>query len=214
MESGNVELRGGPDKERAPGDGQRLVEVVLSGGAPWGFTLKGGREHGEPLIITKVRGAGRGALGAEGVASRPGGRAAFVLGRGGPGQWAAGAGGSERCSAPAPVGRASVRLLLLAPLSRALCVCVSVCVYTLSPCGLGCVCTLSPCGLGVCVCALCPRVNWGGCALCPPLNWGGGCACLCTLSLCEWACVCMLCPHVNCVCVHVCVRVCEYFIPM
>ncbi|XP_059576911.1 protein Shroom2 isoform X3 [Alligator mississippiensis] len=54
MESGNVELRGGPDKERAPGDGQRLVEVVLSGGAPWGFTLKGGREHGEPLIITKI----------------------------------------------------------------------------------------------------------------------------------------------------------------
>ncbi|XP_057352231.1 protein Shroom2-like [Manis pentadactyla] len=33
----------------------RLVEVQLSGGAPWGFTLKGGREHGEPLVITKVR---------------------------------------------------------------------------------------------------------------------------------------------------------------
>lgn len=39
---------------RAP-DGGRLVEVQLSGGAPWGFTLKGGREHGEPLVITKVR---------------------------------------------------------------------------------------------------------------------------------------------------------------
>lgn len=36
-------------------DGGRLVEVQLSGGAPWGFTLKGGREHGEPLVITKVR---------------------------------------------------------------------------------------------------------------------------------------------------------------
>lgn len=36
-------------------DGVRLVEVQLSGGAPWGFTLKGGREHGEPLIITKVK---------------------------------------------------------------------------------------------------------------------------------------------------------------
>lgn len=36
-------------------DGVRLVEVQLSGGAPWGFTLKGGREHGEPLVITKVR---------------------------------------------------------------------------------------------------------------------------------------------------------------
>ncbi|XP_068928898.1 protein Shroom2 isoform X2 [Petaurus breviceps papuanus] len=35
-------------------DGHRLVEVVLTGGAPWGFTLKGGREHGEPLIITKI----------------------------------------------------------------------------------------------------------------------------------------------------------------
>uniref|UniRef100_A0A8D0GBK8 PDZ domain-containing protein n=1 Tax=Sphenodon punctatus TaxID=8508 RepID=A0A8D0GBK8_SPHPU len=28
--------------------------VLLTGGAPWGFTLKGGREHGEPLIITKI----------------------------------------------------------------------------------------------------------------------------------------------------------------
>lgn len=31
------------------------VEVILRGGAPWGFTLKGGLEHGEPLIISKVR---------------------------------------------------------------------------------------------------------------------------------------------------------------
>ncbi|XP_042312431.1 protein Shroom2 isoform X2 [Sceloporus undulatus] len=39
-----------------PGQGEppNLVEVQLSGGAPWGFTLKGGREHGEPLIITKI----------------------------------------------------------------------------------------------------------------------------------------------------------------
>uniref|UniRef100_A0A8C2Q6D4 Shroom family member 4 n=1 Tax=Cyprinus carpio TaxID=7962 RepID=A0A8C2Q6D4_CYPCA len=29
------------------------VHVQLNGGAPWGFTLKGGLEHGEPLIITK-----------------------------------------------------------------------------------------------------------------------------------------------------------------
>uniref|UniRef100_F6YLT2 Shroom family member 2 n=1 Tax=Monodelphis domestica TaxID=13616 RepID=F6YLT2_MONDO len=35
-------------------DGQRMVEVLLTGGAPWGFTLKGGKEHGEPLIITKI----------------------------------------------------------------------------------------------------------------------------------------------------------------
>ncbi|XP_012401558.1 protein Shroom2 isoform X1 [Sarcophilus harrisii] len=35
-------------------DGHKLVEVLLTGGAPWGFTLKGGKEHGEPLIITKI----------------------------------------------------------------------------------------------------------------------------------------------------------------
>lgn len=35
-----------------------LVEAFLHGGAPWGFTLKGGLEHGEPLIISKVRMAG------------------------------------------------------------------------------------------------------------------------------------------------------------
>uniref|UniRef100_A0ABI0P416 Shroom family member 2 n=1 Tax=Bos taurus TaxID=9913 RepID=A0ABI0P416_BOVIN len=40
--------------EARAADGGRLVEVQLSGGAPWGFTLKGGREHGEPLVITKV----------------------------------------------------------------------------------------------------------------------------------------------------------------
>ncbi|XP_026505331.1 protein Shroom2-like isoform X2 [Terrapene carolina triunguis] len=40
--------------EQRGGDGYRLVEVLLTGGAPWGFTLKGGREHGEPLIITKI----------------------------------------------------------------------------------------------------------------------------------------------------------------
>uniref|UniRef100_A0A3B5LK82 PDZ domain-containing protein n=1 Tax=Xiphophorus couchianus TaxID=32473 RepID=A0A3B5LK82_9TELE len=30
------------------------VHVFLSGGAPWGFTLRGGLEHREPLLITKV----------------------------------------------------------------------------------------------------------------------------------------------------------------
>ncbi|XP_033839989.2 protein Shroom4 [Periophthalmus magnuspinnatus] len=38
------------------------VEVHLSGGAPWGFTLKGGLEHGEPLIITKIEAGGKAAL--------------------------------------------------------------------------------------------------------------------------------------------------------
>lgn len=32
----------------------RPVQVFLSGGAPWGFTLRGGLEHREPLLITKV----------------------------------------------------------------------------------------------------------------------------------------------------------------
>ncbi|XP_036126086.1 protein Shroom2 [Molossus molossus] len=42
------------EAEARTADGGRLVEVQLNGGAPWGFTLKGGREHGEPLVITKV----------------------------------------------------------------------------------------------------------------------------------------------------------------
>ncbi|CAM4547596.1 unnamed protein product [Eretmochelys imbricata] len=35
------------------------LEVLLQGGAPWGFTLKGGLEHGEPLIISKVEEGGK-----------------------------------------------------------------------------------------------------------------------------------------------------------
>ncbi|TDG96102.1 hypothetical protein EPR50_G00236090 [Perca flavescens] len=31
-----------------------LVELLLRGKAPWGFTLRGGTEHREPLLITKV----------------------------------------------------------------------------------------------------------------------------------------------------------------
>ncbi|XP_076159624.1 protein Shroom2 [Alosa pseudoharengus] len=45
---------GGPLITGASDAGCGLVETVLSGGAPWGFTLRGGREHGEPLLITKV----------------------------------------------------------------------------------------------------------------------------------------------------------------
>ncbi|KAJ8407246.1 hypothetical protein AAFF_G00278200 [Aldrovandia affinis] len=40
--------------EQRDGEGWRLVDVLLTGGAPWGFTLRGGREHHEPLLITKV----------------------------------------------------------------------------------------------------------------------------------------------------------------
>lgn len=35
-------------------EGEELVEVLLRGKAPWGFTLRGGTEHREPLVISKV----------------------------------------------------------------------------------------------------------------------------------------------------------------
>ncbi|XP_031440545.1 protein Shroom4 isoform X1 [Clupea harengus] len=37
------------------------IHVQLQGGAPWGFTLKGGLEHDEPLIITKIEDGGKAA---------------------------------------------------------------------------------------------------------------------------------------------------------
>ncbi|KAJ8338290.1 hypothetical protein SKAU_G00372560 [Synaphobranchus kaupii] len=37
------------------------IQVQLQGGSPWGFTLKGGLEHGEPLIITKIEDGGKAA---------------------------------------------------------------------------------------------------------------------------------------------------------
>lgn len=49
-----MERSGDLDQRTREVDGCRLVDVLLSGGAPWGFTLKGGREHREPLLITKV----------------------------------------------------------------------------------------------------------------------------------------------------------------
>ncbi|XP_017278981.1 protein Shroom2 isoform X2 [Kryptolebias marmoratus] len=42
------------DVRTRDGEGWRLVPVFLSGGAPWGFTLRGGLEHREPLLIIKV----------------------------------------------------------------------------------------------------------------------------------------------------------------
>lgn len=35
-------------------EGVELMEVLLRGGSPWGFTVRGGLEYHEPLIITKV----------------------------------------------------------------------------------------------------------------------------------------------------------------
>lgn len=42
------------DQGSRDGDGWKLVDAFLSGGAPWGFTLSGGLEYREPLLITKV----------------------------------------------------------------------------------------------------------------------------------------------------------------
>ncbi|KAM6300294.1 protein Shroom4 [Aegotheles albertisi] len=50
--------------ERAEGrpGAPQYVRVQLQGGAPWGFTLRGGLEHGEPLIVSKVEDGGKAAL--------------------------------------------------------------------------------------------------------------------------------------------------------
>ncbi|XP_051563105.1 protein Shroom2-like isoform X2 [Myxocyprinus asiaticus] len=48
------ERSGSFDEHHGNGEAWKLVDVTLSGGAPWGFTLRGGLEHGEPLLITKV----------------------------------------------------------------------------------------------------------------------------------------------------------------
>ncbi|KAF7703268.1 protein Shroom2 isoform X1 [Silurus meridionalis] len=51
-------------EKHAPPDEEKwmLVDVVLIGGGPWGFTLRGGLEYQEPLIITKVEEESRAAL--------------------------------------------------------------------------------------------------------------------------------------------------------
>lgn len=45
---------GGLDPRCREDEAWKLVDACLSGGAPWGFTLRGGLEHREPLLITKV----------------------------------------------------------------------------------------------------------------------------------------------------------------
>ncbi|XP_054458219.1 protein Shroom2 [Anoplopoma fimbria] len=49
-----VQKSGDPDHRSRDVESWKLVDVFLSGGAPWGFTLRGGLEHREPLLITKV----------------------------------------------------------------------------------------------------------------------------------------------------------------
>lgn len=48
------ETRGAGNPKATPTGRYIYLEAFLQGGAPWGFTLKGGLEHGEPLIISKV----------------------------------------------------------------------------------------------------------------------------------------------------------------
>lgn len=59
MDGGRAGLQQQQQQQQAAGGGRRggwsLVEAQLQGGAPWGFTLQGGLEHGEPLIISKVQ---------------------------------------------------------------------------------------------------------------------------------------------------------------
>ncbi|XP_055363852.1 protein Shroom2 isoform X2 [Betta splendens] len=49
------------DQRSREGEGWKLVDAYLSGGAPWGFTLSGGMEYQEPLLITKVEDGSRAA---------------------------------------------------------------------------------------------------------------------------------------------------------
>ncbi|XP_059196746.1 protein Shroom2 isoform X2 [Centropristis striata] len=49
-----MQKSGNLDQRSRDGESWKLVDVFLSGGAPWGFTLRGGLEHREPLLITKV----------------------------------------------------------------------------------------------------------------------------------------------------------------
>ncbi|XP_035503170.2 protein Shroom2 isoform X2 [Scophthalmus maximus] len=49
-----MQKSGDLDQRSRDGEGWKLVDAFLSGGAPWGFTLRGGLEHREPLLITKV----------------------------------------------------------------------------------------------------------------------------------------------------------------
>lgn len=46
--------RGSEQKSRKAEEGE-VVQMLLRGNAPWGFTLRGGTEHRGPLVTTKVR---------------------------------------------------------------------------------------------------------------------------------------------------------------
>ncbi|XP_036112568.1 protein Shroom3-like [Molossus molossus] len=54
-----TQLRAALSPPGTPAGGYIYLEAFLQGGAPWGFTLKGGLEHGEPLIISKIEEGGK-----------------------------------------------------------------------------------------------------------------------------------------------------------
>nr|CAB3266063.1 protein Shroom2-like [Phallusia mammillata] len=41
------------------GSRRERIEVVLSGGRPWGFSIKGGRESNKPLVVSKLEKGGK-----------------------------------------------------------------------------------------------------------------------------------------------------------
>ncbi|XP_077085914.1 protein Shroom2-like [Siphateles boraxobius] len=63
---GDCEVSAGEHLEEERDDGGEdveLLELQLSGGSPWGFTLRGGLEYHEPLVVTKVEDGSGAALG-------------------------------------------------------------------------------------------------------------------------------------------------------
>ncbi|XP_072451200.1 protein Shroom4-like isoform X2 [Chiloscyllium punctatum] len=50
------------ERSRETASNYQHIHVQLQGGAPWGFTLKGGLEHGESLTISKIEDGGKAAL--------------------------------------------------------------------------------------------------------------------------------------------------------
>ncbi|XP_060126066.1 protein Shroom4-like [Zootoca vivipara] len=51
-----------PEQPPLPLLSYQHVPVHLAGGAPWGFTLEGGLEHGKPLVVSKVEDGGKASL--------------------------------------------------------------------------------------------------------------------------------------------------------
>lgn len=97
--------------ERAEGrpGAPQYVHVQLQGGAPWGFTLRGGLEHGEPLIVSKVGIAGTVPRGLRDIPPRGASRPWRGAGDGRGDGRTAGARRCRGCGEPRPRGLVSRR---------------------------------------------------------------------------------------------------------